>query len=375
VTVSDSLRGYRRAALWGLLASKVLGAWGLAWDIQWHMTIGRDSFWIAPHLMIYSSVVGGLLLGGGVLALERRRAIAPTRGFLLATLGLVIVVLAAPIDDLWHRLFGIDVTLWSPPHLLALFGSAISTLGCVLIATEVYPQASVVGRIALVVAGGVLYGGIRVTLDPSWLLAYSYGGVLFHTFAILGTLTLPLALVPAARMSGMRWAPVFAVLVSVGVGLGGQQVSRAGFAIVAPVSFIEEEIAKDPTSALAVGREIATKNRAAPAGWLLRLLLPLIPAALLSAVDARRRPLAATLVYGVALFAVYAWFLTTLPAYAPLAPGPGSTAMGLLLVLVCGGAGGLAARWLSERLVEAGAERDWGREAPPGELRVTPASR
>jgi hypothetical protein len=367
--------GYRRVALWGLLATKVLGAWGLAWDIQWHMTIGRDSFWIAPHLMIYSSVVGGLVLGGGVLALERRRAIAPTRGFLLATLGLVVVVLAAPIDDLWHRLFGIDVTLWSPPHLLALFGSAVSTLGCVLIATEVYPRASALGRIALVVAAGVLYGGIRVTLDPSWLLAYSHGSVLFHTFAILGALTLPLALVPAARMSGLRWAPVFAVLVAVGVSLGGQLVSRAGFAIVEPVSFIEEEIAKDSTSALAVGREIAAKNRAAPAGWLLRLLLPLIPAALLAAADARRRPLGATIVYGVALFAVYAWFSTTLPAYAPVAPGPGATAMALGLVLVTGGAGGLAARWLTERLGEGAVERSSEREAPPGDLRVTPAPR
>jgi hypothetical protein len=367
--------GYRRVALWGLLATKVLGAWGLAWDIQWHMTIGRDSFWIAPHLMIYSSVVGGLVLGGGVLALERRQAIAPTRGFLLATLGLVVVVLAAPIDDLWHRLFGIDVTLWSPPHLLALFGSAISTLGCVLIATEVYPRARVVGRIALVVAAGVLYGGIRVTLDPSWLLAYSHGGVLFHTFAILGALTLPLALVPPARMSGLRWAPVFAVLVAVGVSLGGQLVSRAGFAIVEPVSFIEEEVAKDPTSALAVGREIAAKNRAAPAGWLLRLLLPLIPAALLAVADARRRPLGATIVYGVALFAVYAWFSTTLPAYSPVAPGPGAMAMGLVLVLMTGGAGGLAARWLSERLGEGAVEPSSEREAPPGDLRVTPAPR
>jgi hypothetical protein len=374
VTAAASI-GYRRAALWGLLATKVLGAWGLAWDIQWHLTIGRDSFWIAPHVMIYSSVVGGLALGGGVLALERRRAIAPTRGFLLATLGLVVVVLAAPIDDLWHRLFGIDVTLWSPPHLLALFGSAVSTLGCMLIATEVYPRASAVGRIALVVGAGVLYGGIRVTLDPSWLLAYAHGGVLFHTFAILGALTLPLTLVPAARLSGLRWAPVFAVLVSVGVGLGGQLVSRAGFAIVEPVSFIEEEIAKDPMSALAVGREIAAKNRAASAGWLLRVLLPLIPAALLAVADSRRRPLGATVGYGVALFAVYAWFMTTMPAYAPLVPGPAATAMGLVLALVSAGTGGIAARWLSERLGEGVVERSREREAPPGDLRVTPAPR
>src|SRR5882724_217165 len=198
------------------------------------MTIGRDSFWIPPHLMIYSSVTIGLVLVGGVLAYEWLRGIATTRGFHLAALGLVLVVLAAPIDDLWHRLFGLDVTLWSPPHLLALFGSAVSTLGCLVVAIEVYPLGSWAGRVALLLAGALLYGGIRVTLDPSWLLAYSYGGVLFHTFAMLAALVLPLPLVTAARLSGLRWAPVAAVLLSFAVGIVGHQVARAGFAILQP---------------------------------------------------------------------------------------------------------------------------------------------
>ena len=29
-----------------MLAANVLAAWGVQWDIQWHMQIGRDSFWI-----------------------------------------------------------------------------------------------------------------------------------------------------------------------------------------------------------------------------------------------------------------------------------------------------------------------------------------
>ena len=96
----------------------------------------------------YKHVVLGLLFAWGVVAYEWRRGIPSTRGFLLAGLGLVLVVLAAPIDDLWHRLFGLDVTLWSPPHLLALLGSAVSTLGCLLIAVEVYPVRSWTRRAA-----------------------------------------------------------------------------------------------------------------------------------------------------------------------------------------------------------------------------------
>src|SRR5262245_25663109 len=255
------------------------------------MTIGRDSFWIAPHLMIYGSVVVGLALGWGVLAYEWWRGVPSTPGFPLAALGLVLVVLAGPIADLWHRLFGLDVTLWSPPHLLALFGSAVSTLGCLLIAVETYRLRSWAGRGALVLGGAVLYGGVRVTFDPTWLYAYSYGGVLFHAFAMLAALILPLALVTTARVSALRWAPVFAVVLSFALGLAGQQVARAGFAILQPVSGIEEAIASDRGSPVAVGRGIAEKNQAVPPpSWALRLALPLGPAALMALADPRRRP-------------------------------------------------------------------------------------
>jgi hypothetical protein len=343
---------YRRLALWGSLAAKLVGAWGLGWDIQWHMTIGRDSFWIAPHLMIYSSVVAGLVFAWGVLAYEWLEGIATTRGFRLAALGLVLVVLAAPIDDLWHRLFGLDVTLWSPPHLLALFGSAVSTLGCLLIAIEVYPVRSWAGRAGLLLAGALLYGGIRVTLDPSWLLAYTYGGVLFHAFAMLAALILPLVLVTAARLSALRWAPVFAVILSFAVGIVGQQVARAGFELLQPVSFIGEEIAKDSSSPIAMGREIAEKNQAVPPPpWALRLALPLVPAAVMALAEPRRRPAAAAIAYGVTVFVAYTWFLSTLPAYRPLMPSGFETVTALALTVAYGAAGGHAARWLSDRLI------------------------
>ncbi|MGH7345451.1 MAG: hypothetical protein ACREK4_11105, partial [Candidatus Rokuibacteriota bacterium] len=354
--------GYRRVALWGALVSKVVAAWGLAWDIQWHMTIGRDSFWIAPHLMIYVSVVAGLGLGWGVLVYEWLRGVASTRGFQLAAWGLVLVVLAAPIDDLWHRLFGLDVTLWSPPHLLALFGSAVSTLGCLLIAREVYPPGSWAGRGALVLAGALLYGGVRVTLDPSWLFAYTYGGILFHGFAILAALILSLVLVTTARVSALRWAPVFAVILSFAVGVAGQQIARAGFAILEPESFIGEEVGKDASSPIAVSREIAEKNQAGPPpSWPLRLALPLVPAALLALVDSRRRPAAAAIAYALGVFTAYAWFLSTLPAYAPLIPTGLETTAALLITIAYGAAGGLAARWLATRLVGLAPEPRAGR--------------
>jgi hypothetical protein len=60
----------RRAALWTLLASKLLAGWGVQWDIQWHVLIGRDSFWIPPHVMTYAGVGLAVVVSFGVLAWE-----------------------------------------------------------------------------------------------------------------------------------------------------------------------------------------------------------------------------------------------------------------------------------------------------------------
>src|SRR5438552_5182788 len=158
----------RRRVVWVLLATKVAGGWGLGWDIRWHLSIGRDSFWIPPHLMTYAAVATLAIVSLGVLTLEtwtargRRRpgtlsvaGLAGTPGFHLAWWGIALTILAAPIDDLWHRLFGLDVTLWSPPHLLGLAGAQINTLGVLLIALECWP-ATARARAVPLAAGGTL---------------------------------------------------------------------------------------------------------------------------------------------------------------------------------------------------------------------------
>jgi predicted MFS family arabinose efflux permease len=96
-----------RAALWVLVTAKIVGGWGLTWDIQWHVTIGRDSFWIAPHVMMYAAVATAAVIGFGVLGLEtftsslqsphavRFLGLRGTPGFHLAAWGVALVLLAA----------------------------------------------------------------------------------------------------------------------------------------------------------------------------------------------------------------------------------------------------------------------------------------
>jgi hypothetical protein len=243
------------------------------------------------------------------------------------------------------------VTLWSPPHLLGILGAAINSLACLVIAREVHPAGSVARWAALILTGAVLYGGLHLTVDPSSRIAYLYGGVLFYTLAYLSALILPLALVPTARLSGNRWAPVALLVVLIGLGLVGQQIARIGFETLKPVSVIDSEITKDPTSPIAVAMLMARKEGITPGqtgGQ--RHTFALLPVLAMALVDARRRPLAATLAYAVTLFAVLAWRLPSRPSLAAMAPGAPDTIVALLLVVAAAMAGGWAARWLCDTL-------------------------
>jgi hypothetical protein len=354
----------RRAALWTLLLSKLIAGWGVQWDIQWHVLIGRDSFWIPPHVMTYAGVTLAVLVSFGVLAWEtlvgadranlKILGLSGTRGFHLAAWGIALTVLAAPIDDLWHRLFGLDVTLWSPPHLLGIVGAVINSLACLVIAREVYPAGSAARFVTLMLTGAMLYGGLHLTVDPSIRVAYLHGGVLFYTLAFLSALILPLALVTTARVSGNRWAPVIVLLLLIPLGMVGQQIARRGFEILQPVSVIDEEIAKDPASPIAVATLMARKEGRTPGQTGGRQhIFALLPALAIALVDARRRPLAATVAYGITLFATLAWRLPTRPSLAAMAPTTPETIVALLLTIAAALLGGLAARWLGGQVLRS----------------------
>lgn len=117
-----------------------LSWFGAAWDVSWHRVVGRDTFWSAPHLFLY----GGIILWGlasliaTVTAMAgrpvhgRKLRVGPLRaelGLALVGIGALVVIASAPFDELWHRLYGRDVDIWSPPHLAGVAGSTIAFLG------------------------------------------------------------------------------------------------------------------------------------------------------------------------------------------------------------------------------------------------------
>ncbi len=93
------------------------------WDAWWHGALGRESFWSPPHILLYSAIITAVSLG---LYGWRKFKDAVWRNFAIA---LLLIPATAPIDDIWHRTFGIETVaspliVWSPPHLI-LIGTII----------------------------------------------------------------------------------------------------------------------------------------------------------------------------------------------------------------------------------------------------------
>jgi hypothetical protein len=132
---------------WSSLPGAMLGislltaVFGMYWDISLHIDNGRDPGPLAnpAHYFILVGLFGVLAAGVLSIALTEEK---PSKGAIRlpngwwAPLGAVVVItcgavslIAFPLDDVWHRLFGQDVTLWGPTHLLLIGGAAFSIVG------------------------------------------------------------------------------------------------------------------------------------------------------------------------------------------------------------------------------------------------------
>jgi hypothetical protein len=202
---------------------------GLLWDISWHRSIGRDTFWTPAHMAIY---LGGLLAALAsvplVLRSTRASATAPAAGIgigpLRAPLGVWVMIwgaaamlASAPFDDWWHNAYGLDVRVISPPHAVLAAGMVAVVAGAMLLTLSFQNGVEAV-RLP---GSGALYAwasGILVTLAATYIVEYTFPlhqhGWLFY--AITGAV-FPLFLVAGARASRGRHPAVLAAGIYMGI--------------------------------------------------------------------------------------------------------------------------------------------------------------
>lgn len=163
----------------------ISGGFGVFWDISLHAGVGRDEGPLAnpSHYFIlyalYSLFAAGLL-SVGLHQTARHpsvRAIRLPGGMTAPVGGLLMLICGAfaltgfPLDDVWHRMFGQDVTLWGPTHLVMINGAILSVP---VLAVLVLEAKRAVGQKPSDPARSLGEQIVRVTLPGALLFAIAF---------------------------------------------------------------------------------------------------------------------------------------------------------------------------------------------------------
>jgi hypothetical protein len=365
----------RLRVLFAVAVLKLFNFIGGAWDIQWHVAIGRDSLWIPPHLLVFVAFVGGLALvvlmifyetalaasGQPLLHSARLGPFRAPHAYFGILFGYTGALLAALFDEFWHRTFGIDATLWSPPHLLIMVATMVVDYSLLLGITAssrrlgysfAWNSPLVWG---IVLAGAYAYEAVHFQMGEAFIIGYRHGGAGLYglLFPILVGAFLPLSLLTCIRLAGRFWivVPVFVLALLLQYLATG--ISALGFAILKPVSVIYQYVLLNPNSTAALARKFAALlgNNGligVHQAWTMTLAAPaLVLVALLGLFPwARRRPLLAAPLFSIGMVLSSAlWF-----EFKPVLQDYPLTGIQLVQACLLAGTGGLLTGSLGLRL-------------------------
>lgn len=129
-------------------ATIICALFGFIWDVSLHIGKGRDAGPLANPAHYFILIGLFLLFIAGSMAIVlpyekpgpaairiTRSWYAPVGGVLMALCGLYALI-GFPLDDVWHRIFGQDVTLWGPTHLMLIGGAGLSLIAVLLLEHE-----------------------------------------------------------------------------------------------------------------------------------------------------------------------------------------------------------------------------------------------
>ena len=194
---------------------------GLIWDISWHRTIGRDTFWSPPHLLQQAgAIISGLSCGYVALrttfggsAESRGRSVrfwkffqAPI-GAWVCIWGALMMITSAPFDDWWHNAYGLDVKIISPPHIVLASGMIAIQIGAMLMALGAQNRAESesdkrrLGAIFIVSAAVIVVMAATMVMEDTAMPNEMHSSQFYRITAFM----LPLFIVAFARASRLTW--------------------------------------------------------------------------------------------------------------------------------------------------------------------------
>jgi hypothetical protein len=205
--------------VWSCLLAVVSSVIGGAWDISWHESIGRDSFWTTPHILIQiCGVLSGISCGYLILSTTfgedspvRANSISmwgfrgPMGAFLCAWGG-VAMITSAPFDNWWHAAYGLDVKILSPPHVLLALGMTGIRFGTVVMILSEMNRAQGEYRAKLehlLFFSFIFLFGMTIGIAQEYTFRFFMHGA---TFYLVAALIAPILMAAIAAATKHPWA-------------------------------------------------------------------------------------------------------------------------------------------------------------------------
>jgi hypothetical protein len=208
--------------IWAGVLAITSSSIGGAWDVSWHRTIGRDTFWTPAHLAIQVCAVVAAIICAWLVFLctfSRNSQHAPPSvsvfglrapfGVFLAGWGGLAMLTSAPFDNWWHNAYGLDVKIVSPPHALLILGlRGISTGILFLILAAMNRAAGAeTGAFRRLQLLFLYVSGLAITGQMFFVQEYTWDVKLHQAAAYVAMgIALPFFFAAVSQASRARWA-------------------------------------------------------------------------------------------------------------------------------------------------------------------------
>ena len=315
----------------------ICALFGFIWDVSLHIGKGRDPGPLANPAHYFILVGLFLLFVAGMAAVVlpydkpgpaavriTRDWYAPVGGLVMAGCGLY-ALLGFPLDDIWHRIFGQDVTLWGPTHLMMIGGAGFSTLAALYLEHEgrrsMGPDADAGGR-GIKLMRYLAFGGLVIGLSV-FQIEFDFG-------------------VPQFRM-------VFQPMLIAAAGAFALVAARITMGRGAALAAVVMDVALRGLVALIVGPVLG-----APINWFPLYLGPAIVIELLAFTPLLKRPIVFGLVGGLGVSTLGLWieslWIGAVYHYPwPTSMWPEALAMAVPVAVLTGACGAMAGMVLTDQ--------------------------